>query len=91
MCVCLSVCLCVSNVSVCTLQDLLNRVESFQQEAQAALQDEMPNSEKLHRLLEIGVGLDVELPEMPKLKQVSISLHSWFVGSCQWLAIFCEH
>ncbi|XP_078594728.1 lysine-specific demethylase 5A-like isoform X17 [Branchiostoma floridae x Branchiostoma japonicum] len=51
------------------IQDLLNRVESFQQEAQAALQDEMPNSEKLHRLLEIGVGLDVELPEMPKLKQ----------------------
>ncbi|XP_071961642.1 lysine-specific demethylase 5A-like [Antedon mediterranea] len=51
------------------IQNLLDKVETFQAEAQDALADDSPDSEKLKRLLEIGVELDVELPEMPKLKQ----------------------
>ncbi|XP_077979102.1 lysine-specific demethylase 5A-like [Glandiceps talaboti] len=51
------------------IRDLLNRVESFQMDAKDALEDATPDSEKLKRLLDIGVSLDVELPEIPKLKQ----------------------
>ncbi|XP_006815984.1 LOW QUALITY PROTEIN: lysine-specific demethylase 5A [Saccoglossus kowalevskii] len=51
------------------IRDLLHRVESFQLEAKDALDDTTPDSVKLKRLLDIGVSLDVELPEMPKLKQ----------------------
>ncbi|XP_070558275.1 LOW QUALITY PROTEIN: lysine-specific demethylase 5A-like [Ptychodera flava] len=51
------------------IKDLLNRVESFQMDAKDALEDATPDSEKLKRLLDVGVNLDVELPEMPKLKQ----------------------
>uniref|UniRef100_A0A672Z172 [histone H3]-trimethyl-L-lysine(4) demethylase n=1 Tax=Sphaeramia orbicularis TaxID=375764 RepID=A0A672Z172_9TELE len=36
---------------------------------QVALADEMPDSSKLQALLDLGSGLDVELPELPQLKQ----------------------
>ena len=42
----------------------------FQAEAQEALDEELPDSEKLERLVEFGITLDVDLPEIPKLKQV---------------------
>lgn len=34
-----------------------------------ALSDEMPDSSKLQALLDLGSSLDVELPELPRLKQ----------------------
>ena len=47
----------------------------FQAEAQEALDEELPDSEKLERLVEFGITLDVDLPEIPKLKQVLLFTH----------------
>uniref|UniRef100_A0A669B098 [histone H3]-trimethyl-L-lysine(4) demethylase n=1 Tax=Oreochromis niloticus TaxID=8128 RepID=A0A669B098_ORENI len=49
--------------------ELLENVEDFHERAQVALSDEMPDSSKLQALLDLGSGLDVELPELPRLKQ----------------------
>ncbi|XP_022082641.1 lysine-specific demethylase 5A-like [Acanthaster planci] len=51
------------------VQDLLRKVGRFQAEAQDALCDTIPDSDKLKRLIEVGKGIDIELPEIPKLKQ----------------------
>uniref|UniRef100_A0A667ZN87 [histone H3]-trimethyl-L-lysine(4) demethylase n=1 Tax=Myripristis murdjan TaxID=586833 RepID=A0A667ZN87_9TELE len=51
------------------LKELLENVEDFHERAQVALADEMPDSSKLQALLDLGSGLDVELPELPRLKQ----------------------
>ena len=59
------------------LKDLLVKVEGFQAEAQDALCDAIPDSDKLKRLLEAGKGIDIELPEIPKLKQVSRGSSMW--------------
>uniref|UniRef100_A0A674C7M0 [histone H3]-trimethyl-L-lysine(4) demethylase n=1 Tax=Salmo trutta TaxID=8032 RepID=A0A674C7M0_SALTR len=48
---------------------LLENVEDFHERAQVALADELPDSSKLQALLDLGGGLDVELPELPRLKQ----------------------
>uniref|UniRef100_A0A4W5KIS0 [histone H3]-trimethyl-L-lysine(4) demethylase n=1 Tax=Hucho hucho TaxID=62062 RepID=A0A4W5KIS0_9TELE len=50
-------------------QELLENVEDFHERAQVALADELPDSSKLQALLDLGGGLDVELPELPRLKQ----------------------
>uniref|UniRef100_H3BWG1 [histone H3]-trimethyl-L-lysine(4) demethylase n=1 Tax=Tetraodon nigroviridis TaxID=99883 RepID=H3BWG1_TETNG len=50
------------------VKELLEKVEEFHERAQA-LSDEMPDSSKLQALLDLGSGLDVELPELPRLKQ----------------------
>uniref|UniRef100_A0A8C7IL02 [histone H3]-trimethyl-L-lysine(4) demethylase n=1 Tax=Oncorhynchus kisutch TaxID=8019 RepID=A0A8C7IL02_ONCKI len=50
-------------------QELLENVEDFHERAQLALADELPDSSKLQALLDLGGGLDVELPELPRLKQ----------------------
>uniref|UniRef100_A0A4W5K7V0 [histone H3]-trimethyl-L-lysine(4) demethylase n=1 Tax=Hucho hucho TaxID=62062 RepID=A0A4W5K7V0_9TELE len=52
----------------CALE-LLENVEDFHERAQVALADELPDSSKLQALLDLGGGLDVELPELPRLKQ----------------------
>ncbi|XP_033647980.1 lysine-specific demethylase 5A-like isoform X1 [Asterias rubens] len=57
------------------VQDLLVKVEGFQAEAQDALCDAIPDSDKLKRLLEAGKGIDIELPEIPKLKQELSQAH----------------
>lgn len=44
-------------------------MEDFHERAQAALSDDTPDSCKLQALLDLGSGLDVELPELPRLKQ----------------------
>lgn len=54
------------------LQDLIDKVTDFQNEALDALHEETPDSEKLAKLIEFGVTLDVDLPEIPKLKQVNV-------------------
>uniref|UniRef100_A0A667YTD4 [histone H3]-trimethyl-L-lysine(4) demethylase n=1 Tax=Myripristis murdjan TaxID=586833 RepID=A0A667YTD4_9TELE len=51
------------------VKELLENVEDFHERAQVALADEMPDSSKLQALLDLGSGLDVELPELPRLKQ----------------------
>ncbi|XP_073726145.1 lysine-specific demethylase 5A isoform X1 [Misgurnus anguillicaudatus] len=51
------------------VKELLENVEDFHERAQAALSDETPDSSKLQALLDLGSGLDVELPELPRLKQ----------------------
>uniref|UniRef100_A0A672YYI1 [histone H3]-trimethyl-L-lysine(4) demethylase n=1 Tax=Sphaeramia orbicularis TaxID=375764 RepID=A0A672YYI1_9TELE len=51
------------------VKELLENVEDFHERAQVALADEMPDSSKLQALLDLGSGLDVELPELPQLKQ----------------------
>lgn len=47
----------------------MNRVESFQSEAQEILCEAEPNAAKLKQLLDTATALDVDLPEIPKLKQ----------------------
>uniref|UniRef100_A0A3Q3GUM0 [histone H3]-trimethyl-L-lysine(4) demethylase n=1 Tax=Labrus bergylta TaxID=56723 RepID=A0A3Q3GUM0_9LABR len=51
------------------VKELLENVEDFHERAQVAMSDEMPDSSKLQALLDLGSGLDVELPELPRLKQ----------------------
>ena len=53
------------------LQELMTRVESFQCEAQKVIQSGTTDVTRLQQLLDNGHTLDVELPEIPKLKQVS--------------------
>ncbi|CAG5123004.1 unnamed protein product, partial [Candidula unifasciata] len=50
--------------------ELLDKVVEFREEAQDALDAETPDSEQVETLIEIGISLDVDLPEIPKLKQV---------------------
>uniref|UniRef100_A0A3B4BQ12 [histone H3]-trimethyl-L-lysine(4) demethylase n=1 Tax=Pygocentrus nattereri TaxID=42514 RepID=A0A3B4BQ12_PYGNA len=51
------------------VKELLENVEDFHERAQVALTDETPDSSKLQALVDLGSGLDVELPELPRLKQ----------------------
>lgn len=60
-------------------QELLDQVLNFQSEAKEALEAETPDSTKLEQLIEFGVTLDVDLSEIPKLKQVSMELLRFFV------------
>lgn len=65
-------------------------MEDFHERAQVALADEMPDSSKLQALLDLGSGLDVELPELPRLKQ-ELQQARWLdeVGSCENLQSDC--
>uniref|UniRef100_A0A8B9LNT1 [histone H3]-trimethyl-L-lysine(4) demethylase n=1 Tax=Astyanax mexicanus TaxID=7994 RepID=A0A8B9LNT1_ASTMX len=51
------------------VKELLENVEDFHERSQVALTDETPDSSKLQALVDLGSGLDVELPELPRLKQ----------------------
>ncbi|KAK7149111.1 hypothetical protein R3I94_008654 [Phoxinus phoxinus] len=51
------------------VKDLLESVQGFHERAQAALADRTPDSGKLAALLALGSGLDLELPELPRLEQ----------------------
>ncbi|XP_028910355.1 lysine-specific demethylase 5A isoform X2 [Ornithorhynchus anatinus] len=51
------------------VKNLLDDVEEFHERAQEALLDETPDSSKLQVLIELGSGLYVDLPELPRLKQ----------------------
>lgn len=65
-------------------------MEDFHERAQVALSDEMPDSSKLQALLDLGSGLDVELPELPRLKQ-ELQQARWLdeVGYRDPLRILC--
>ena len=56
------------------LQELMTHVESFQCEAQKVIQSGTTDVARLQQLLDNGHTLDVDLPEIPKLKQVRTSI-----------------
>uniref|UniRef100_A0A3Q2Z889 [histone H3]-trimethyl-L-lysine(4) demethylase n=1 Tax=Hippocampus comes TaxID=109280 RepID=A0A3Q2Z889_HIPCM len=51
------------------LKDLLTRVDEFQQRSERLLSDDCPNSVELQELLDLSLGLDVELPQLPLLRE----------------------
>uniref|UniRef100_A0A8C2UC82 Lysine-specific demethylase 5A n=1 Tax=Coturnix japonica TaxID=93934 RepID=A0A8C2UC82_COTJA len=51
------------------VKNLLDDVEEFHERAQEAMMDDVPDSSKLQELIDMGSGLYVELPELPRLKQ----------------------
>uniref|UniRef100_A0A1W7RA81 [histone H3]-trimethyl-L-lysine(4) demethylase n=1 Tax=Hadrurus spadix TaxID=141984 RepID=A0A1W7RA81_9SCOR len=51
------------------IKDLLDRVLGFEKDAKALLDEEMADSKKLDKLLDFGLSLDVDIPEIPLLKQ----------------------
>jgi len=62
------------------VKELLDRVTEFQKEAAVLLSQEMPESRLLDKCIESGVVLDIELPEIPKLKQVMYIFSVFFFG-----------
>ena len=56
------------------LQELMTHVESFQCEAQKVIQSGTTDVTRLQQLLDNGHTLDVDLPEIPKLKHVRTSI-----------------
>lgn len=53
---------------ICVFQDLLDRVEAFQQQSQKLLSEEMPSAAELQELLDVSFDFDVELPQLPELR-----------------------
>ncbi|XP_005739565.1 lysine (K)-specific demethylase 5Ba [Pundamilia nyererei] len=51
------------------LKDLLTRVDDFQQRSECLLSDESPSALELQDLLDVSLGLDVELPQLPLLRE----------------------
>ncbi|XP_037534841.1 lysine (K)-specific demethylase 5Ba [Nematolebias whitei] len=51
------------------LKDLLTRVDDFQQHSDRLLSDESPSPQELQDLLDVSLGLDVELPQLPLLRE----------------------
>eukprot|EP00066_Takifugu_rubripes_P023147 XP_011612413.1 PREDICTED: lysine-specific demethylase 5B [Takifugu rubripes] len=51
------------------LKDLLTRVDDFQQRSERLLSDESPSPVELQDLLDMSLGLDVELPQLPLLRE----------------------
>uniref|UniRef100_A0A3P9PFE1 [histone H3]-trimethyl-L-lysine(4) demethylase n=1 Tax=Poecilia reticulata TaxID=8081 RepID=A0A3P9PFE1_POERE len=51
------------------LKDLLTRVDDFQQRSNRLLSDEAPSPQELQELLDVSLGLDVELPQLPLLRE----------------------
>ncbi|XP_038552220.1 lysine (K)-specific demethylase 5Ba isoform X1 [Micropterus salmoides] len=51
------------------LKDLLTRVDDFQQRSERLLSDESPSPVELQDLLDVSLGLDVELPQLPLLRE----------------------
>lgn len=53
---------------ICALQDLLDRVEAFQQQSQKLLSEEMPSAAELQELLDVSFDFDVDLPQLAELR-----------------------
>ncbi|CAK6955738.1 lysine (K)-specific demethylase 5Ba isoform X2 [Scomber scombrus] len=51
------------------LRDLLTRVDDFQQRSERLLSDESPSPQELQDLLDVSLGLDVELNQLPLLRE----------------------
>lgn len=50
------------------VKDLLTRVTTFQEEAVEMLNQDTPDSEVLTKMVDTGCSLDIDLPELPRLK-----------------------
>lgn len=50
------------------VKELLMRVTAFQGEATEVLSQEMPDSEVIAKMVDTGCSLDIDLPELPRLK-----------------------
>lgn len=61
------------------LQELLNRVEDFQQHSEKVLADEVPSVAEIQSLLDVSFDFDVELPELPRLR-VRLEQARWLEG-----------
>ncbi|XP_041836282.1 lysine (K)-specific demethylase 5Ba [Melanotaenia boesemani] len=51
------------------LKDLLTRVDDFKQRSDCLLSDESPSPQELQDLLDVSLGLDVELQQLPLLRE----------------------
>ncbi|KAJ3602372.1 hypothetical protein NHX12_030129, partial [Muraenolepis orangiensis] len=51
------------------LKDLLTRVDDFLEQSDRLLSDESPSPAELQDLLDVSLGLDVELPQLPQLRE----------------------
>ncbi|XP_077566727.1 lysine-specific demethylase 5B-B isoform X2 [Stigmatopora nigra] len=51
------------------LKELLNRIEDFQQHSEKVLAEEAPSVAEIQSLLDISFDFDVELPELPRLRE----------------------
>lgn len=50
------------------MKELLTKVTAFQEEAVSLLSQEMPDSEAIAKMVDTGCSLDIDLPELPRLK-----------------------
>ena len=48
----------------------MKKVETFQKDVQSAIAMEEPSVESLEKLTEVGAELDIDVPEINKLKNV---------------------
>uniref|UniRef100_A0A8C5C791 [histone H3]-trimethyl-L-lysine(4) demethylase n=1 Tax=Gadus morhua TaxID=8049 RepID=A0A8C5C791_GADMO len=62
------------------LKDLLTRVDDFRQQSERLLSDEAPSAAGLQELLDVSLGLDVELPQLPLLRE-RLEQARWLEGA----------
>uniref|UniRef100_A0A8C6US54 [histone H3]-trimethyl-L-lysine(4) demethylase n=1 Tax=Neogobius melanostomus TaxID=47308 RepID=A0A8C6US54_9GOBI len=65
------------------LRDLLTRVEDFEERSARLLSDESPSPSDLQDLLDLSLGLDVELPQRPVLRER--------LEQARWLEAVAQH
>uniref|UniRef100_A0A1A7XIH8 [histone H3]-trimethyl-L-lysine(4) demethylase n=1 Tax=Iconisemion striatum TaxID=60296 RepID=A0A1A7XIH8_9TELE len=61
--------LCCSLPQAPMLKELLNRIEDFQQHSEKVLAEEAPSFSEIQSLLDISFDFDVDLPELPPLRE----------------------
>uniref|UniRef100_A0A8C6P8X4 [histone H3]-trimethyl-L-lysine(4) demethylase n=1 Tax=Nothobranchius furzeri TaxID=105023 RepID=A0A8C6P8X4_NOTFU len=61
--------LCCSLPQAPMLKELLNRIEDFQQHSEKVLAEEAPNVSEIQSLLDVSFDFDVDLPELPRLRE----------------------
>ncbi|KAM9785478.1 LOW QUALITY PROTEIN: lysine-specific demethylase 5B-B [Neosynchiropus ocellatus] len=71
--------LCCSLPQAPRLKEMLNRVEDFQQHSEKVLADVEPSVTEIQSLLDVSFQLDVELPELPRLR-VRLEQARWLEG-----------
>lgn len=73
------------------MKELLTKVTAFQEEAVSLLSQEMPDSEAIAKMVDTGCSLDIDLPELPRLKhklqQVCFDVFFFFYCFLMKLAI----
>ena len=70
----------LQHLLLCAPQDLLTRVDDFQQQSERLLSDETPSASGLQELLDVSLGLDVELPQLPLLRE-RLEQARWLEGA----------